>query len=470
MKNLKKKGKYLISLPYLYPVCPISIDHARMFVVADINARWERKAGKEVYFPIAAHFSGITAERTCELLNGKYEKNSELYNQRKKILNIFSKIYKVPDNIIEMLKTPQDILYYFTYQTINDLKNINVSCDFASFYTTNCEEFEKFVKVMFEFYESNNALIMNENNELALNYSDENWKRKTLKSFDNIEFIQSFHKNNVLGSFNNIRKDFGLLRDYGIGIKYNEKYVIDPMFDSDLFTLYDLYMKVKCDSNDYNVENIFRELFNSISNKPNKNSNEIINKITEWLPCDLFVCEEHLKTWIVKKTYSETLLMRPELRTKKYFITGMGKIKNERMSSSRGTAILLKDLIEKYGVHNARLIILMTGGHPSKLYNYDLNLPNEIVKMTNYFMEYVNYLYSKYLQDININPTNELEKEKNEIMSYIEEGYYKQAIILMMKIIPKQNKNVDSAKAKEILGIYKEFLDIIVPNLLNVKL
>ena len=121
MKNLKKKGKYLISLPYLYPVCPISIDHARMFVVADINARWERKAGKEVCFPIAAHFSGITAEKTCELLNGKYEKNSELYNQRKKILNIFSKIYKVPDNIIEMLKSPQDILYYFTYQTINDL-------------------------------------------------------------------------------------------------------------------------------------------------------------------------------------------------------------------------------------------------------------------------------------------------------------------------------------------------------------
>ena len=74
----------------------------------------------------------------------------------------------------------------------------------------------------------------------------------------------------------------------------------------------------------------------------------------------------------------------------------MGKINNERMSSSRGTAILLKDLIEKYGVHNARLIILMTGGHPSKLYNYDLNLPNEIMKMTNYFMEYVNYFRNIY--------------------------------------------------------------------------
>lgn len=463
------KEKFLISLPYLYPVCPISIDHARMFVVADINARWERKKGKQVCFPIAAHFSGVTAEKTCELLNGNYEKDSELYNERKKMLNIFSNIYKVPDNIIELLKTPQDILYYFTYQIINDLKNINVSCDFDLFYTTNCKDFEKFVKVMFEFYETNNALIMNEKNELALNYSDKNWKEQTLKSFNNIEFLQSFHKNNVMGSFDNIRKDFGLLRDYGIGIKYNEKYVIDPMFDSDLFTLYDLYMKVKGD-NDSEAENVFKTLFNSIKNTPDRTHNEIVNKIIEWLPCDLFVCEEHLKTWIIKKTYSETLLLRPELRTKKYFITGMGKINNERMSSSRGTAILLKDLIEKYGVHNARLIILMTGGHPSKLYNYDLNLPNEIMKMTNYFMEYVNYLYSKYLQNTKVNATNELIKERKEITNYIEQGYYKQAIILMMKIIPKNNRIINSAKAKEILEIYKEFLDIIVPNLLNVKL
>ncbi len=461
--------KFLISLPYLYPVCPISIDHARMFVVADINARWEKKKGKQVCFPIAAHFSGVTAEKTCQLINGKYEKGSELYNKRKKILNIFSNGYKVPDSIIELLKTPQDILYYFTYQIINDLKNINISCDFDSFYTTNCKEFERFVKVMFEFYEYNNALIMNEKNELALNYSDEEWKEKTLKSFDNIEFLQSFHKNNVIGSFDNIRKDFGLLRDYGIGIKYNEKYVIDPMFDSDLFTLFDLYMKVK-ENNDSDAENIFRELFNSIKDKPDKTHNEIVNRIIEWLPCDLFVCEEHLKTWIVKKTYSETLLLRPELRTKKYFITGMGKINNERMSSSRGTAILLKDLIERYGVHNARLIILMTGGHPSKLYNYDLNLPSEIIKMTNYFMEYVNFLYSKFLQNTEVRSTNELNRERKEITNYIEQGYYKQAIILMMKIIPKNNRNINSAKAKEILEIYKEFLDIIVPNLLNVKL
>ena len=44
------KQKFLISLPYIYPVCPISIDHARMFVVADINARLERKKEKKYVF------------------------------------------------------------------------------------------------------------------------------------------------------------------------------------------------------------------------------------------------------------------------------------------------------------------------------------------------------------------------------------------------------------------------------------
>lgn len=61
----------------------------------------------------------------------------------------------------------------------------------------------------------------------------------------NIEFIQSFHKPNFIGAFDNIRSDWGLLREYGIGIRYKEKYVVDPMFDSELFTLFDLYMKFK---------------------------------------------------------------------------------------------------------------------------------------------------------------------------------------------------------------------------------
>ena len=80
--------------------------------------------------------------------------------------------------------------------------------------------------------------------------------------------------------FENIREDFGLLRDYGIGIKYNEKYVIDPMFDSDLFTLFDLYMRVKKHlPNDCDAEDIFRELFSCLHEENVSSENNVVNEI-----------------------------------------------------------------------------------------------------------------------------------------------------------------------------------------------
>lgn len=462
--------KFLISLPYIYPVCPISIDHARMFVVADINARLQRKKGKRVCFPVAAHFSGVTAEKTCDLLNLKISKDDDRYKEKEKIYNIFLNVYKTPNNIINSFKSPEDILNYYSYQTIWNLKEINISCDYENFYTTNTKEFEIFVNVMFEFYEKHKVLIMNSKKELALNYDEENWKTETLENLEKIEFIQSFHKPNFIGAFDNIRSDWGLLREYGMGIKYKEKYVLDPMFDSELFTLFDLYMKFRNDNKELSIYEIFKEIFSKINGEKTNQNTDIANKIIEWLGTDLFVCEEHLKTWVVKKTYSETLLMKPEYHTKKYFITGMGSINNQRMSSSRGTAILLKDMIENYGNHNARLIILMTGGHPSKLYNYDVNLPKTVMEMTRNFKEYINYLYSIYLKDKKAIATNELEKDKNEILKNIEAGYYQQAIVHMMKIMPKKYKNITPNQAKEILQIYQEYLDILLPNFLTVTL
>lgn len=464
------KQKFLISIPYIYPVCPISIDHARMFVVADINARLERKKGKEVCFPVAAHYSGVTAENTCDLLNLKISKEDDKYKEKEKILNIFTNIYRTPNNIVKLFKTPEDILNYYSYQTIWNLKQINVSCDYNNFYTTNNKDFETFVNVMFEFYEKHKVLIKNSKNELALNYDDIDWKEKTLENMKNIEFIQSFHKPNFIGAFDNIRSDWGLLREYGIGIRYKEKYVVDPMFDSELFTLFDLYMKFKNKDEEINVHDLFEEIFMKISGEKTKYNTKTANKIIEYLGTDLFVCEEHLKTWVVKKTYAETLLMKPQYHTKKYFITGMGSINNQRMSSSRGTAVLLNNMIEDYGSHNARLIILMTGGHPSKLYNYDINLPNAVIEMTKNFKEYINYLYSVYLKDKDSRETEELKIDREQIEKNIESGYYQQAIIHMMKIIPKKHKNVTPNEAKEILKIYHEYLDILLPEFLTVKL
>jgi hypothetical protein len=62
-------------------------------------------------------------------------------------------------------------------------------------------------------YKKNNLLVVNDKNELALDYNNDNWIDKTKKLLDNTEFIQSFHKNNILSAMKNIRNDWGFLRD-----------------------------------------------------------------------------------------------------------------------------------------------------------------------------------------------------------------------------------------------------------------
>ena len=52
----------------------------------------------------------------------------------------------------------------------------------------------------------------------------------------------------------------------------------------------------------------------------------------------------------------------------------------------------------------------------------------------------------------------------------IETGYYQQAIVHMMKIMPKKSKQITPSQAKEILNIYKEYLDILLPNFLTINL
>ena len=57
-----------ISVPYVYPLCPLNFNHAKMFVVADVFARYASAQNEglvhTMIFPIASHFTGNTAQST----------------------------------------------------------------------------------------------------------------------------------------------------------------------------------------------------------------------------------------------------------------------------------------------------------------------------------------------------------------------------------------------------------------------
>ncbi|KKQ94918.1 MAG: hypothetical protein UT66_C0004G0034 [candidate division CPR2 bacterium GW2011_GWC1_39_9] len=318
-------------------------------------------------------------------------------------------------------------------------------------------------------YDEHKVLIKNREQKLALDYDNPSWKEKVINLFEKTDFVQEFHKNNVISAMKNVRSDWGFIRESGCGARY-KKWIIDPMFDSELFTVYNIFIKLKNKYPDKlnNPVNFFADLFKSLETG-DSNKNHIIKEFVSWLPCDVFVCEEHLKNWIVKRLYSEKLLLSDEYITRKYFITGMGLLFGKRMSASRGHAILAKDLINSYGPLRTRLIMLLAGGHPSKIYQYDTNLPQQADKLLKKVTNYTTYLTTLTVDEKIESDENDLlglEILDKKIENLLKSGYYRQVILELITIVPKNFRNPDSRSAIKLLNIYKKYFNILLPSLI----
>ncbi len=462
-------NKFYISLPYIYPVCPLNIDHARMFVVSDIIARYSRYLGHDVFFPVASHYTGNTAQKISEEFCKIYSENNKSDEKTKKTLHLYENIYGTPDYILKNFKDPEFILDYYSQEILWELKSLSISCDYDLYYTTNSKDFTIFVNTIINLYDEHKVLIKNKEQKLALDYDNPSWKEKVINLFEKTDFVQEFHKSNVIAAMKNVRSDWGFIRESGYGAQY-KNWIIDPMFDSELFTVYNIFIRLKNKYPDKlnNPADFFVDLFKSLETGES-NSNNIIKEFVSWMPCDVFVCEEHLKNWIVKRLYSEKLLLNDEYITRKYFITGMGLLFGKRMSASRGHAILAKDLINSYGPLRARLIMLLTGGHPSKIYQYDTNLPQQADKLMKKVTNYTTYLATLVLNkeiESDKNDIHELEILNKKLENLLKNGHYRQVILELITIVPKNFRNPSGKSAVELLNIYKKYFNILLPGLI----
>lgn len=459
-----------ISLPYVYPVCPLNINHAKMFVVADVYARYLRMKDEKqnVIFSVASHFSGNTAQRVATELKAyfdgvKTEENIKTYN-------LYRNIYKVPHSAIKELVDPQYIMSYFHSETLWELKNLGVSCDYDAAYTTKDNDFSEFVWAVINCYKESGVLIVNKNNELAINYSDELWRKRTELLIKNTEIKKDFQRNNILAVFKHLSAEWEMLRCSGFGVQFQKSgLIIDPMFDSELLTIYDLYnfWKVK-DNVSVSGLPFFTALMRSVKYNCNmgaelsNNERFMIDNILNSLPCEIFFGEEHLKNWLCKKFFAEELLLHPDKRTKSYRVLGMGMLDGKRMSASKGHSIFSSDLIKEYGGNLTRLIILLSGGNISNMYNYDYDIILQSKKMLNDFINYWIYLCSDY---DNSDEDLCVEKHERAIDEMIRDGYLRKAITYLLVNIPAKNKRLSYDNKRALKQFYKKYLSIFLPEL-----
>jgi leucyl-tRNA synthetase len=466
---------YTLSFPCIYPVCPLSIDHSRLYLIGDIYARYYRNIGYEVIFPIGFHYSGLTAHKFNSDLKAIEDNNTK---------HLFEENYKCSQKVIERFKKdPKNILDYYSYDTLSNLKYINVSFDVQSYYTTDNELYSNFVRSYFNQYYKHNV-ILKEYDNLYLDYNNDKWKERMIEAFNDVNTIKSKEVIKIKNAIDHLQNVWKILKTEGIGVQFKgDERIIDSMHDSELLSLFDIINHVSKKHNytfsESELDTLFCVLINGMDVLDDTHTSALIRNVIQYLPTNLLIAEEHLKVWLVKKVYSESLLFQPQYRTTNWFITGLGMRNNMRMSSSMGTAVLLNDLIHSYGPIITRMIILMTGGHPSRFYNYDENLPNECRNMYSKFRGFLHLSLSEYFN------TNEIELNKlfslaskddnnscnldylyltqlteNHIElrgiffrldKYIQDGFFRHCMVEVMTNLPKQSIKYENVKIKIIL-------------------
>lgn len=470
MQHESRMNNCALSFPCIYPVCPLSIDHARVYVVGDVLARYFRSCRKRVMFPLGFHYSGLTAHKFHRDLNSIEENDTK---------RIFKDVYRCHPHILKYLKqSPRNILDYYAFRTVQDLKKINVSADYEELYTTLSPQYDRFVLAFFEVYKQKNVLVKNEDN-LQLDYNNEEWKNKMISWSEDISTITPQEKRALLNSANDLKNGWNILKNEGYGTVWNDGRIIDSMHDSELISLYDIVNHVSKNDNEF-TEHEMKSLFEALSGNLSGDVPHKVSQVLSWLPTSLLVLEEHLKVWFIKKLYAEALLFNPFYRTNRFFVLGLGMKDGKRMSSSRGTAVLLQDLLSINSPIKTRMILLMAGGHPSSFYNYDEATITQAEKLLMSFKHFINRSLTQLLctNELSLNDlfknlhrddviSRIKQKEEfllifNKLEKYIEDGFFRQCLIEVMTIIPKTYKKYDLEDQQSLLIITNFYIKILL--------
>jgi leucyl-tRNA synthetase len=144
-----EKKKYFITVAYPYPNSPQHIGHGRTYTLADTHARYMRMKGYNVLFPMGFHYTGTPIlAMSRRVAAGDRE-----------VLEIFSKIYHVSDDIISTFIEPVKIASYFHNEIKLGMKEMGYSIDWRREFTTIDKVYSKFISWQFRMLKKKGLIV-----------------------------------------------------------------------------------------------------------------------------------------------------------------------------------------------------------------------------------------------------------------------------------------------------------------------
>jgi leucyl-tRNA synthetase len=152
----KKTGKkYFFTVPYPYTSGPYHIGHGRTYSIGDFIARFKRKQGYNVLWPMAYHISGTPILAISDRIRKGDKNYIELFTN---YVRLREKDESKVKKIIESFKEPMNVAKHFASVIRQDFESIGVSVDWTRQFTTGDKEYNKFIEWQFKKLKQGKAL------------------------------------------------------------------------------------------------------------------------------------------------------------------------------------------------------------------------------------------------------------------------------------------------------------------------
>ena len=226
--------------------------------------------------------------------------------------------------------------------------------------------------IMYDFAErpvvcrcGNNCVVKIMDDQWFMKYSNPEWKEKTHEVLNRETIIPPEVKNNF-NYYIDWLDDWACSRKVGLGTRlpWDNKWLIEPLTDS---TIYMSYYSVARFLKDMNPDDLNRAFFDKIYlNKDSddiKVAPEIVKEIQDefnyWYPLDWRLSAKDLVgNHLSFLMFHHSAIFPEDKWPKGTVVFGMGLLEGNKMSSSKGNVILLKDAIEDYTADVVRLFLM----------------------------------------------------------------------------------------------------------------
>ncbi len=144
-----ERKKCFITIPYPYLNGNLHAGHTRTFTIGDVVARYKRMRGCNVLFPMGFHATGTPIVGLAELIQKKDPATMRVYNE----------LHGIPLDVLYSIKTPEQIVEYFSREAESAMKSIGYSIDWRRIFTTTDRHYKKFITWQFNLLREKNKVV-----------------------------------------------------------------------------------------------------------------------------------------------------------------------------------------------------------------------------------------------------------------------------------------------------------------------